>query len=367
MPQDNRLKGYASQAQRPNPARVPFKEGFAPAVTTDDLLGTGQQTITERILGIEKGAPLDMPSFGEMVRGIGGGAKQAWQGLAKASLPPRYEPPMPDGGVPSFEAVPNGITKPPTSAPSRLGPGQFKGLGEDRFEVAGAFGGPSVTGTASFGGGPLDTEQALAGLKAASSQFGGGFRRPTEELYKQAFRPAEQMAPGAGQMALAELESRVGAEEFARLLGQKQEETIQTAQTGLHPAVQAQQEATAKRATYPAQAAGQASALAGMFGLQREQVRGQASVEAARARRDAQAGQAVTRAMSELAVGPQDESDDDRALRLNLMQRLDAMEKALRSGEYFLSDYADIDPIAAGIMENYIDEIEGQDVTSSGF
>ena len=222
-----------------------------------------------------------------------------------------------------------------------------------------------VTGSIEYSGPQLNTERALSGLREAQGQFGGGFRRPTEELYKQSFAAPETVAPGAREMARAELEPRVGAEEFARLLGQKQQETIQTAQTGLHPAVQAQQEAAAQRATYPARAAGQASTLAGMFGLQREQARGQAAVEAARARRDAQAGQAVTRAMSELAVGPQDESDEDRALRMNLMQRLDAMEKALRSGEYFLSDYADIDPIAAGIMENYIDEIEG--ATSSGF
>ena len=114
-----------------------------------------------------------------------------------------------------------------------------------------------VRGTASYSGPQLNTESALAGLKGAQSQFQRPYR-PTEELYRQAFAPAETVAPGASEYAQSQLKERTGSEEFERLLGMKQRETVEGAETAMHPAVLAQSEMASRQKAYPyqAQAAG---------------------------------------------------------------------------------------------------------------
>ena len=197
------------------------------------------------------------------------------------------------------------------------------------------FGGPKINSL------PQSQQlQALSGLKNASAQFGGGFQRPTEELYKQANSDPSTMAPGAGQAAQAELTSRTGAEDFQNLLGRKSQETIQGAESALHPTVQGQAEQVARRAAYPAEAQGRANALSGMLGIQRETARGQAAVEAARTRRDEAVQSMLIRQLGELTTGgyrgesPQEQQDRmaHRDLIIELLQRS-------RSGEFNLGDF----------------------------
>lgn len=91
-----------------------------------------------------------------------------------------------------------------------------------------------------------------------------------EELYRRSFAPPEiGLAPGSREMARQQLQERIGEQDFRRLLGQKQAETIQMAQAGMHPAVQAQAEAEARRATYSAQSQARVAALQSLLGIER--------------------------------------------------------------------------------------------------
>lgn len=84
----------------------------------------------------------------------------------------------------------------------------------------------------------------------------------SEELYRSAFNePDYQTAaggvfrpPSAQPWAQNQLKEREGLEEFQRLLGMKQQETIGQAEAQLHPSVQAAGEITARQKAYPNQA-----------------------------------------------------------------------------------------------------------------
>lgn len=212
-----------------------------------------------------------------------------------------------------------------------------------------------VGGSMTRGDGPGlsgNDPRAIAALKATAYQPAP--RIPTGELYKQSFRPAGQVAPGANQWAQGELKERIGADEFTRLLGQKEQESFRSAQSQMHPAVQANLEAQARRASYPAQAQAEATKLSGLFGLQREQERGAASVESARARRDALGFQALQRRLDTLsriepAAGEKEEIADELASTKRLLD-------LLRSGELFLSDFLADQDLDALISEENLDE-----------
>ena len=202
--------------------------------------------------------------------------------------------------------------------------------------------GQGINAGGGWKGPQLNTEAALTGLRNASTQFQGPPRRSTEELYKQAFRPAEQMAPGAGEFARDTLQDRTGADDFARLLGQKEQETVRMSQAHLHPAVQATQEQEARRGAYPAEAQGRSNALSGMFGLQREQARGQATVEAARSRRDQAVQSMLIRELGELTTGGYPgESPDEREDRMGRRDMIQELLNRSRAGEFNLGDFMD--------------------------
>lgn len=204
----------------------------------------------------------------------------------------------------------------------------------------------------------FNTDSVLRGLQQSSP-----FNQPppprisTEELYKQAHRPADQMAPGAGEWAQDELKDRIGPEDFARLLGQKEQETTRMAQANLHPAVQAQQERAARRAAYPAEAQGRSNALSSMFGVQREQVRGQANVEAARARRDQAVQSMLLREIGDMTVGGyQGEPSNERQDRLSRIQMYTELLNRARAGEFNLGDLIGDNELSQYLTDQDVDE-----------
>ena len=291
-------------------------------------------------LGIDPNSPLGNLSRWNLQDDVIDPAKQGmqgmWQSLTKAPQPIQEPALMPSHGL--------GQSTTPTPVTPIEG---LKGVG--------------ITDGAKMGGRSyvMDTKDpnvsrgwmnradgsGLNGMEWASQNQGSSYQAPprisTEELYQQSFRDPNSMAPGAGQWAGKQLQDRVGAEDFSRLLGQKQDETIAGAQTQLDPRVRQASEEEAIRSTYPQREAGKASGFAAMLGLQGDQERAAAAVEGARARRDALGSQAVARAIQELTVGPADESPEDRGLRMQLLQRFQEMERGISTGEYFLSDYLD--------------------------
>ena len=113
---------------------------------------------------------------------------------------------------------------------------------------------------ASYAGPRMNTEAALAGLKrlestANMSNSGQPYKGPSnEELARHAFGDPNSMAPGAPMLAKEELQSRLGASDYAEAESRAQAKMANDAIAGLHPAVQAGAEAEAVRKAYPAQA-----------------------------------------------------------------------------------------------------------------
>lgn len=204
-------------------------------------------------------------------------------------------------------------------------------------EVDSAYGG-KTTGHMAYGGPQLNNEGALDGLRRAAGQF----QTPmisSEELQKQAARDPRTVAPGANQWAAGEIADRKGNEEFAALLGRNQQETASKAIAGQHPAVQAGEEQRARRASYPAQASAGATALAARLGLQGDTIKANASVESARAGRDARALDAIQRTIQELEKNSgYQETPGDRTSRLQEIADYKTLVKRLQAGLFYLND-----------------------------
>ena len=112
---------------------------------------------------------------------------------------------------------------------SRMATVEGSGIEGPRMEMFRTPGGQGMGGRewALANQGPSDA------VKALNEQY----RVPTEELFKQANRQSG-VAPGANQWAASMLEDRLGAEDFARLLGQQKQETVEMAEAELSPQVQ---------------------------------------------------------------------------------------------------------------------------------
>ena len=203
-----------------------------------------------------------------------------------------------------------------------------------------------------------------AQVKALSSLY-----RPTEELYRQAANPTQTVsrdvttrgfgqpwetnteqfqlassAPGAAQSATQQLQERLQPEEFQRLLGQKQQETIAGAQTSLDPTVQASAEAEARRATYPAQAQAEGLKNQALLGFLGRQATAEGSVAGRQATRDAAALGALERAMTAI-TSREDLTPEDQAELLRLRESIELVKR----GVFFLSDL--------GFDEQQLDEL----------
>ena len=287
------------------------------------------------LLGIDPNSPLGRLSQWNPVTAGTDAMRNTWQSLAKEP-PPMQEPTlMPSHGSPTS------MTPPAAPIEGLKGVGIDGGQKMDGRSYVMDSKDPNVSkGWMNQSSGAGLNGQGWTALNQGSS-YQAPPRISTEELYQQANRDPGSVAPGANQWAGKQLQDRVGAEDFSRLLGQKQDETIAGAQTQLDPRVRQASEEEAVRSTYPAQVAGKASGFAAMLGLQGDQERAAAAVEGARARRDALGSQAVARAIQELTVAPADESTEDRSLRTQLLQRFQEMERGISTGEYFLSDYLD--------------------------
>lgn len=336
-------------------------EDILPPTNTDPFLGTGQQTWLERGLGIEKGSLLDTPSLSELARSLGQGARNVGQGMSQAWNAARQAP----GSASRFEPQPSmGLT--PASPPMfRPQPPRVPGLPDESMTMRGEGRNPFTEVPSSYdpntvapGAGvtgwdpnvQLNTESALSGLKNASMQRTMP-RIPSSELYKQAAaRPQtigygddayqiDTVAPGAREWAAGELGQRNELDDFQRLLGQKQQETVTGSQTALHPAVRAAEGERAERAALPAQITGRSNALASWLGLQGRQATADATVEASRSRRDQGAMQAVTRAIQELAQAPAVVEDPaDRTERMGKLQGFQQILELIRNGQFFSYD-----------------------------
>lgn len=292
-------------------------------------------------LGIDPNSPLGKLSKWNLQENVIDpsmeGVKNIWSSLSQAPKPEPLQRLMPSHGGP---------TDSPSAPPAAIE--GLKGVGITDGQQMPGRSYTMDTKDPNVSMGWMSKTPGAAGLNGnawASQNQGSSFQAPprisTEELYQQANRSPESVAPGANQWAANTLQDRVGAEDFARLLGQKQDETIAGAQTQLDPRVRQAAEEEAIRSTYPAREAGKSAGFAAMLNLQGDRERAGATVEASRARRDALGTQAVQRAIQELAVGPADESDEDRSLRMQLLQRFQEMERGISTGEYFLSDYLD--------------------------
>ena len=197
----------------------------------------------------------------------------------------------------------------------------------------------------------LSNQGPSAGVRALSSM-----NRPTEELYRQAASPTQTVrrgagfagsefldkpesytmastAPGASAAATQGLKERIAPEDFQRLLGQQQEETITGAKTQLQPDVTAAAEAEARRGTYPAQAQAEGLKNQALLGFLGRQSTAEGSVEGRRATRDAAALNTLERSMGSIMeredLTPEDKSE---------LQRLRESIELVKRGVYFLSD-----------------------------
>lgn len=208
----------------------------------------------------------------------------------------------------------------------------------------GAIAGPGVSGVE----GGLGMTRTPGGVGQGGREWAqqrSGFRTPvstapyrsTEELYRIGFAPPSVgVAPGARELAQAELRPRIGEEEFERALGQKEREAIRTAEVGMHPSVQREREAAARRATYPAEAQAKGLGLQALYGFLGRQETAGGTVEARRAQRDAAALNTLERAMSAI-MEKQDLTPEDRG-ELN---RLRESIELVRRGVFFASDLFD--------------------------
>lgn len=289
-------------------------------------------------LGIDPNSPLGKLSQWNPVTAGADTLKNTWQTLSQAP-PPVQEPTlMPSHGGPTSAAP---VTpKAPIEGLKGVGITDGEKMGGSSYVMD-----PKDSNVSQGWMSKTPDGAGLNGNEWAAQHQGSSYQAPprisTEELYQQAFRNPNSVAPGANQASAHQLEDRVGTEDFARLLGQKQDETIASAQTELDPRVQEAAEQEAIRGTYPAREAGKASGFAAMLGLQGDQIQAGAEVEAARARRDALGSQVAGRAIQELAIAPANETGEDRAQRLQYLQKFQEMERGISTGEYFLSDYLD--------------------------
>ena len=289
--------------------------------------------------GIEKGALLDIPThLGELAEGVGRLGSRTWQGLSKAPVPqpPARTTPQGRSNIPLPDASAAEFVGPqlPASLPSKYLMMRSPGAGMEGWEWTAA------------------NQGASPAVKALT-----GFHMPTEELYKQSFRPAEQVAPGANEWAQGQLKERMGAGDFERLLGQKEQESFRAAQSRMNPTAQASLEADARRATYPARIAADASKISSLLGLQQEQEKGAASVESARARRDALGFQALQRRLDTLSeIEPADNTEQEEITEE--LASTKRMVDLIRSGELFLSDFLSEQAIDAIISEEGLDDLE---------
>ena len=229
-------------------------------------------------------------------------------------------------------------SRPPREAPTVLAGAGLEGMPRSYME--------RTPGGQGMGGNEWAKANQGAGRAVNELAGVGGFRRPTEELYKQAFRPNQvigegreayeipTMAPGAGQFAQAELKGRVGAEDFARLLGQKEQETVRDAEAQLAPPVQEAAECAAQRATYPARVQGEAMGLQAMFGLQGREATAAGTVESRRATRDSAALNYLQRSLDEL-MGREEQTPETQSMISEVREQL----QQLRRGEFFLTDF----------------------------
>lgn len=181
-------------------------------------------------------------------------------------------------------------------------------------------------GYAHYDGPKLNTEAALAGLKSHEDPPAPYIS--TEELYKHAFGDPHSMAAGAPQMAGDELKDRTTAEDFNTAMARKQQETVQGAMTGMHPAVQEGKEADAIRAAYPAQAQGQGAMQAAQIGGQSRVMASINDLQGRQASRDGQGASAVMRGLMDALQPRAGEGDQEKQQRVHYwLTLLDQMQK----------------------------------------
>lgn len=240
----------------------------------------GQQTLIEKLLGIEKGAPLDTPSIAE----VGDVAGDIWGRLSKAPQPAPAAPTAPFG-PPESMATPAAPTTPTAMTPRYGQPfGANTAMSAPRageYDLPTQMPGMRVRGTASGAGpraadvlGPSSPLQALK--EAGDTRMQQQPYIPTEELYRSAFNEPEfktavggvYRAPSSQKWAQQELQERTGTDEFQRMLGMKQQEVVGQAEAQMHPTAQAAAEVEARRKAYPSQA--QAEGLAESADIQAE-------------------------------------------------------------------------------------------------
>lgn len=213
-----------------------------------------------RMLGIEpgssgyKGAKSVLGAPANAIQGAKQAGADAWRSFAKA--------PQPD-----FPDNPETMTSLSKAPYQQAAAPLSTALGPNQFQVPSGFD-PSktVSGTASYGGPKLNTEPALAGLKAAnagavpprSTAFGQGFggsaydtgiaTSPSRtDLYKMSFRDPTTGAPGANEYWGSELKEQIGDEDFQTALAQHAQEAVQAGQTQQHPAIQSTLQQAAER------------------------------------------------------------------------------------------------------------------------
>lgn len=271
--------------------------------------------------------------------------------------PPMFRQSTPDIGVSSPYDTPN------------MGRVQGQGIEGPTMYMERTPGGKGMSGN----------EWALANqgespaIKALSEAY-----TPTEELFRKAASPDRLQiqgddtdwtgysrgmsvgrAPGSQAYAQNQLKNRVGDDEFARLLGQKEQEIERTAQAKLSPTVQTEAQLGAERAAIPAKLTAQAQGLSGLFGLRRAQETAAGQIEGRRAARDGAATAALARAYADLSVPKYTENDDERTAREGRAAEIKEMLDALQDGQFFLSDLVGEDEVDA-LLETigYEDELD---------
>lgn len=195
-----------------------------------------------------------------------------------------------------------------------------------------------VAGYASYDGPELNTEGALAGLRAAQSRQNVGQNQlPTSELFRLSHRPSGQIpgtpygtyvAPGSNEYFSHMLNDRLGDQAFSKELDRNRQGTIEGAITQHHPAVQEALEAEAERRALPAIESGRAAIDAATIGAQGRYATAGATMAGRQATAQGTQSAAVIRALGGLMQPFQGEDESDVQMRIQTFLRyLDALQR----------------------------------------
>ena len=287
-------------------------------------------------------------------------AIEALQGLGDLGEPAL--PPNPNA-VPAINPPPYSGPTPiqmPSQMPSGLRPGQ-RFYQEMPPSAPGYHPGQQTLGEMDYSGPQLNTESALSGLKSASGSLPTGqgllpdsevsrlaHRSPTSTPGNAWMPPWMQKpnqvlpatAPGANDYWSNIQDAREAEDKGRADFERKQSEAAMGAITGMHPAIQAGAEATARRAAYPQQASGEANIEAARIGAAGRLGAAQATLQGRQIGRDATSVAAALRALTaaQTPLEGEDYTDESYKQRVREAQR---MIEAIRQGQFF--DY-DEDP-----------------------